>query len=133
MAHSDAEAPQGGTGLKIWKPEDFLDPAGNWTCTKCGSCCWFSGRVLAAMEPETAAAHAFLDRGDGLCAHFDEETNLCRIYDERPAICRTPVLSTPAENQRYSRLCALASNVADTAREVVRISRREVDTTHERP
>ncbi len=29
-----------------------------------------------------------LDRGDGVCLHFDVETNLCSIYETRPVICR---------------------------------------------
>lgn len=30
----------------------------------------------------------FLDRGDGVCKNFDEQTNLCTIYTERPLVCR---------------------------------------------
>ncbi len=29
-----------------------------------------------------------LDRGDGVCLHFNMETNLCSIYETRPVICR---------------------------------------------
>ncbi len=31
---------------------------------------------------------AYLDKGDGVCRHFDDTTNLCSIYDDRPLICR---------------------------------------------
>jgi len=31
---------------------------------------------------------AFLDRGDGVCRHLDEQQHLCTIYDERPLVCR---------------------------------------------
>lgn len=48
-------------------------------CNACGKCC---RRVSAS--PETA----FLDRGDGVCQHFVEETHLCAIYDTRPLVCR---------------------------------------------
>lgn len=48
-------------------------------CTACGKCC----RQVYKSE-ETA----FLDRGDGICRHFDTATNLCRIYDNRPLVCR---------------------------------------------
>ncbi|MFZ7307001.1 YkgJ family cysteine cluster protein [Avibacterium avium] len=30
----------------------------------------------------------FLDRGDGVCHHFNERTNLCSIYQNRPLVCR---------------------------------------------
>lgn len=30
----------------------------------------------------------YLDRGDGVCRHFDEQTNLCGIYAEKPLVCR---------------------------------------------
>ncbi|MGU5638073.1 YkgJ family cysteine cluster protein [Aeromonas veronii] len=48
-------------------------------CTSCGKCC---RRVSA--NPETV----FLDRGDGVCSFFAEETHLCTIYDQRPLVCR---------------------------------------------
>ena len=48
-------------------------------CTACGACC----RSLSH-----APIYAGLDRGDGICRHFDTGTNLCRIYEIRPKICR---------------------------------------------
>ncbi|WP_366511601.1 YkgJ family cysteine cluster protein [Cedecea davisae] len=48
-------------------------------CNACGKCC---RRVNAS--PETA----FLDRGDGTCHNFLEETHLCAIYESRPLVCR---------------------------------------------
>ncbi|WP_429182353.1 YkgJ family cysteine cluster protein [Aeromonas salmonicida] len=51
----------------------------SFPCTTCGKCC---RRVYA--NPETS----FLDRGDGVCGYFAEETNLCRIYEQRPLVCR---------------------------------------------
>ena len=32
--------------------------------------------------------YQYLDRGDGVCWHFDVKTRLCKIYDKRPLICR---------------------------------------------
>ena len=29
-----------------------------------------------------------LDRGDGICLHFDEKSKLCKIYESRPLLCR---------------------------------------------
>ena len=48
-------------------------------CIACGACCRNLGH---------APLYASLDRGDGICCHFDISTNLCRIYESRPKICR---------------------------------------------
>lgn len=48
-------------------------------CDKCGLCC----RSLSGID-----LFKDLDRGDGICIHFDEKTNLCKIYDSRPLFCR---------------------------------------------
>ena len=48
-------------------------------CNSCGQCC---RRVALSIQT------AYLDRGDGVCRHFDEPTSLCSIYEERPLICR---------------------------------------------
>ena len=48
-------------------------------CIACGACC----RNLIHSPLYTD-----LDRGDGICRHFDVSTNLCRIYEIRPRICR---------------------------------------------
>lgn len=34
------------------------------------------------------AETASLDRGDGICRHFDDDLKRCRIYQQRPDICR---------------------------------------------
>lgn len=50
-----------------------------FNCDKCGLCC------------KTVSSNDFykdLDRGDGICIHFDCDTNLCTIYEKRPIICR---------------------------------------------
>lgn len=48
-------------------------------CTACGKCC-----KLVSNSEQTR----FLDRGDGVCRHYDLQTKLCKIYDERPLVCR---------------------------------------------
>ena len=48
-------------------------------CNSCGQCC---RRVNVNQITD------FLDRGDGICRHFEEFSNLCTIYDERPLVCR---------------------------------------------
>lgn len=48
-------------------------------CDQCGLCCKTVGRT---------SGYKHLDRGDGICIHFDTKTYLCSIYEERPLICR---------------------------------------------
>lgn len=48
-------------------------------CDQCGLCCQKVG---------ITEAYKHLDRGDGVCVHFDMESRHCRIYEERPVICR---------------------------------------------
>ena len=52
-------------------------------CTQCGLCCQFVDR-----SDETR----FLDRGDGTCKHYDENSRCCKIYNERPEICSVEVM-----------------------------------------
>lgn len=61
--------------------QDYMHSAGNtpFPCTACGLCCKRVG-----MSKETA----FLDRGDNICRHFDEQSHLCKIYENRPLVCR---------------------------------------------
>ena len=47
-------------------------------CDRCGICCKNIRRANFAHE---------LDRGDGVCKHFDAATNLCKIYSTRPIFC----------------------------------------------
>lgn len=48
-------------------------------CTSCGKCC-----KRVNMSPETI----YLDRGDGICRYFNENSNLCNIYENRPLVCQ---------------------------------------------
>lgn len=48
-------------------------------CTACGKCC---------RRVNLSELTIYLDRGDGVCRHFNEQTNLCSIYEERPLVCR---------------------------------------------
>lgn len=50
----------------------------HFPCTSCGKCC-----RLVGNSPQTD----FLNRGDGVCRHLDENTNLCAIYEIRPLVC----------------------------------------------
>lgn len=51
----------------------------SFPCTACGQCC---RRVYLG------GLTAYLDRGDGVCYHFDDTSKLCTIYHERPLVCR---------------------------------------------
>lgn len=44
-------------------------------CDCCGLCC---------MNLDKSDLYSDLNRGDGICKYFDEQTHLCSIYDERP-------------------------------------------------
>ncbi|SEP84070.1 YkgJ family cysteine cluster protein [Basfia succiniciproducens] len=48
-------------------------------CNTCGQCC-----KNIRLSEQTA----YLDRGDGICRHFDALTHLCTIYETRPLVCR---------------------------------------------
>lgn len=60
-------------------------------CTRCGLCCRH-----VHLSDETR----FLDRGDGTCLHYEDDSRGCSIYDERPDICRVDRQYT----LRYARL-----------------------------
>ena len=47
-------------------------------CDKCGLCC---------MHINGKFVDFGLDRGDGVCRYFDDNTKLCLIYSQRPIIC----------------------------------------------
>lgn len=61
-----------------------------FVCTKCGICC----KNVAHYE-----ASEFLDRGDGICKYYDENTKLCTIYDFRPEVCRVDKMYKKYKNQ----------------------------------
>jgi Fe-S-cluster containining protein len=45
-------------------------------CNSCGACC------------RTLPASFELNRGDGVCRHYDDATRLCTVYESRPLVCR---------------------------------------------
>lgn len=53
-----------------------------FTCRKCGKCC-----TKFRLFPEGSKWRNELDRGDGTCRYFDENSRLCSIYASRPLIC----------------------------------------------
>ena len=48
-------------------------------CHGCGKCCRH-----VDQSPQTRG----LDRGDGICLHFNEAGKQCMIYAHRPLVCR---------------------------------------------
>jgi Fe-S-cluster containining protein len=52
-------------------------------CTRCGLCC---------RNLHKHSLYEQLDRGDGVCIHFDEASALCSIYEHRPDICRIDLM-----------------------------------------
>ncbi|HRO78699.1 MAG TPA: YkgJ family cysteine cluster protein [Acinetobacter towneri] len=51
----------------------------NFPCTQCGACC---------RHVDLSELTNYLDRGDGICLHYDLDTHLCTIYEHRPEVCR---------------------------------------------
>lgn len=49
-----------------------------FSCDCCGKCC---------MNLGESELYRDLDRGDGVCLHFDLKSHLCRIYAKRPDKC----------------------------------------------
>lgn len=39
------------------------------------------------MNVNKSQIYSNLDRGDGICKYFDEDSHLCMIYDNRPLVC----------------------------------------------
>lgn len=52
-------------------------------CNNCGACC-----KSIRLSKQTD----WLDRGDGVCRHFDETQNICTIYENRPEICNVHLM-----------------------------------------
>ena len=65
-------------------------------CTRCGLCC---------EHLELNPVYAELNRGDGVCKHFDAEKRACSIYETRPALCRVdesyPLFAQKMSLQEY--------------------------------
>jgi Fe-S-cluster containining protein len=47
-------------------------------CDKCGRCCQIVGQSDSYKD---------LDRGDGICKYYDDDSRLCTIYKNRPLRC----------------------------------------------
>lgn len=39
------------------------------------------------MNVGNSSLYSTLDRGDGICRYFDEQSKLCTIYPNRPLMC----------------------------------------------
>lgn len=61
-------------------------------CHRCGACC----KLVNLSEYGTD-----LDRGDGVCRHFDELNNICKIYETRPEICNVSVMYEKFYKKNY--------------------------------
>lgn len=48
-------------------------------CSQCGACC---------RHVNLSELTKHLDRGDGICHHYDLDSRLCSIYERRPEICQ---------------------------------------------
>ncbi|WP_104760744.1 YkgJ family cysteine cluster protein [Helicobacter cetorum] len=73
---------------------------------KCGKCC--EHVHLSELTKE-------LDRGDGVCKHYDSKTKLCAIYETRPLICQVESMYRLYYSKEYSwqEFCALNLKVCE--------------------
>ena len=62
-------------------------------CTQCGACC---------RHVNFSELTEYLDRGDGICRHYDFESKLCRIYETRPEICRIDIFYQKKKKKQLS-------------------------------
>lgn len=72
-------------------------------CDRCGLCC----RNLKEAPIKTK-----LDRGDGICRHFDEKSHMCKIYNTRPVICNVDRFYKIFLKNRISKECYYELNYA---------------------
>lgn len=65
-------------------------------CVRCGLCC---------QHLELSSAHTALNRGDGVCRHYDSDSCACGIYNSRPALCRVdesyPLFAAQMNHEEY--------------------------------
>ena len=56
----------------------MMDKRIHFQCDMCGLCCQMVGN---------SEMYSFLDRGDGVCTFYEENTHKCSIYYFRPLKC----------------------------------------------
>lgn len=61
------------------------DESEKFKCSRCGLCCKNIG---------VSRLYADLNRGDGICKFFDQNSSLCTIYENRPLICNVDAMYT---------------------------------------
>lgn len=62
-------------------------------CTQCGLCC---------QHVNLSEKTAYLDSGNGVCRHYNQESKLCDIYDNRPSVCRVDHQYSKNYKDKYS-------------------------------
>ncbi|WP_406569451.1 YkgJ family cysteine cluster protein [Aeromonas media] len=72
-------------------------------CTQCGLCCQHVNRSEYTIN---------LDRGDGVCLHYNDAEKLCSIYDSRPDICRVDKQYRINYSKYYSWQDFIAANIS---------------------
>ncbi len=72
-------------------------------CDMCGLCC---------QNLKEAPIRAKLDRGDGICRHFDTKSHMCKIYNTRPVICNVDKFYNLFLKNKMSKICYYELNYA---------------------
>ncbi len=73
-------------GKNQWMGEELLITNARrkmFKCKRCGLCC-----KSVSLSP----LYAELNRGDGICKYFDNNSLLCTIYDHRPLVCNVDAM-----------------------------------------
>ena len=65
----------------------------SFPCYQCGACC---KHVYLVAETQ------FLDRGDGICRHYNVSTKSCTIYATRPDVCRVDTQYALRYSEKYT-------------------------------
>ena len=92
-------------------PVSHLDA---FPCSQCGLCCQRVGRSHLTD---------FLDRGDGVCSHFDAGSRLCTVYAIRPTVCRVEASHTViAPNLGWIDYCKVNAEICNRLQEEVGMS-----------
>lgn len=63
-------------------------------CDCCGKCC---------RHVSLSYIYSKLDRGDGVCKFFNEDTSLCSIYNDRPIECNVDAMFEMYFSQKMSK------------------------------
>lgn len=66
----------------------------NFFCNKCGLCC---------KKVSESPTYCHLNRGDGICRHFQESDSSCSVFSSRPEICNMEIMYQKHFSREFSK------------------------------